>query len=185
MDETLWWIMEIVGPVILLIVLIWLVMRRALQPQQPTNRPRQVRATSTARKSSGGARGLTTSERDRPPAVVQQLVRSARAGSRAVTSSTCWSLRGAGRSALLVAATGAGKTLAGFLPTICELAEKPSRRPAHALRLAAEGAGGRRPAQPDRPDRGDGAADPRRDPHRRHAVRPQGAPAGEARRRCC
>jgi ATP-dependent Lhr-like helicase len=30
------------------------------------------------------------------------------------------------RSALLVAATGAGKTLAGFLPTICELAEQPS-----------------------------------------------------------
>ena len=30
-----------------------------------------------------------------------------------------------GRSALLVAATGAGKTLAGFLPTICELAQKP------------------------------------------------------------
>ena len=32
----------------------------------------------------------------------------------------------AGRSALLVAATGAGKTLAGFLPTICELVEQPS-----------------------------------------------------------
>ena len=32
----------------------------------------------------------------------------------------------AGRSALLVAATGAGKTLAGFLPTICELAEEPT-----------------------------------------------------------
>jgi ATP-dependent Lhr-like helicase len=31
-----------------------------------------------------------------------------------------------GRSALLVAATGAGKTLAGFLPTICDLAEQPS-----------------------------------------------------------
>ncbi len=30
------------------------------------------------------------------------------------------------RSALLVAATGAGKTLAGFLPTICKLAESPS-----------------------------------------------------------
>ena len=30
-----------------------------------------------------------------------------------------------GRSGLLVAATGAGKTLAGFLPTICELAEQP------------------------------------------------------------
>jgi ATP-dependent Lhr-like helicase len=31
-----------------------------------------------------------------------------------------------GRSGLLVAATGAGKTLAGFLPTICELADSPS-----------------------------------------------------------
>ena len=31
----------------------------------------------------------------------------------------------AGRSALLVAATGAGKTLAGFLPTLCELIEAP------------------------------------------------------------
>ena len=31
-----------------------------------------------------------------------------------------------GRSALLVAATGAGKTLAGFLPTICELADNPA-----------------------------------------------------------
>jgi len=31
-----------------------------------------------------------------------------------------------GRSALLVAATGAGKTLAGFLPTICELAQAPA-----------------------------------------------------------
>src|SRR5690349_24300891 len=30
------------------------------------------------------------------------------------------------RSGLLVAATGAGKTLAGFLPTICELAELDS-----------------------------------------------------------
>ena len=32
----------------------------------------------------------------------------------------------AGRHALLVAATGAGKTLAGFLPTICDLAETPA-----------------------------------------------------------
>nr|MBA3729308.1 DEAD/DEAH box helicase [Sphingomonas sp.] len=32
----------------------------------------------------------------------------------------------AGRSGLLVAATGAGKTLAGFLPTICELVEQPA-----------------------------------------------------------
>ncbi len=32
----------------------------------------------------------------------------------------------AGRHALLVAGTGAGKTLAGFLPTICDLAETPA-----------------------------------------------------------
>ncbi len=32
----------------------------------------------------------------------------------------------AGNSALLVAATGAGKTLAGFLPTICDLIEAPA-----------------------------------------------------------
>ncbi|WP_344708085.1 ligase-associated DNA damage response DEXH box helicase [Sphingomonas swuensis] len=32
----------------------------------------------------------------------------------------------AGRHALLVAGTGAGKTLAGFLPTICDLADKPA-----------------------------------------------------------
>jgi len=32
----------------------------------------------------------------------------------------------AGRSALLVAATGAGKTLAGFLPTLVELVERPA-----------------------------------------------------------
>ncbi|MEO6433246.1 MAG: ligase-associated DNA damage response DEXH box helicase [Sphingomicrobium sp.] len=31
-----------------------------------------------------------------------------------------------GESALLVAATGAGKTLAGFLPTLCDLAEDPA-----------------------------------------------------------
>jgi ATP-dependent Lhr-like helicase len=37
-----------------------------------------------------------------------------------------------GRSALLVAATGAGKTLAGFLPTICELAER-SKEGLHTL----------------------------------------------------
>ena len=38
---------------------------------------------------------------------------------------------GAGRHALLVAATGAGKTLAGFLPTLCELITDP-RAPAKA-----------------------------------------------------
>ena len=42
----------------------------------------------------------------------------------------------AGRSALLIAPTGAGKTLAGFLPSLVELSERfaaaPKRRP-HAL----------------------------------------------------
>jgi Lhr-like helicase len=38
---------------------------------------------------------------------------------------------GAGRHALLVAATGAGKTLAGFLPTLCELISE-TRAPAKA-----------------------------------------------------
>ena len=35
----------------------------------------------------------------------------------------------AGQSALLIAPTGAGKTLAGFLPSLVELAAAPSRRP--------------------------------------------------------
>ncbi|USI71792.1 ligase-associated DNA damage response DEXH box helicase [Sphingomonas morindae] len=39
----------------------------------------------------------------------------------------------AGRSALLVAPTGAGKTLAGFLPTLCELIEQGAGRGLHTL----------------------------------------------------
>jgi ATP-dependent helicase Lhr and Lhr-like helicase len=37
---------------------------------------------------------------------------------------------------LLIAPTGGGKTLAGFLPTLAELTRSPPR-PAHPLRLAA------------------------------------------------
>ena len=65
--------------------------------------------------------------------------------------------------ALLIAPTGGGKTLAGFLPSLIELAERPAPnappRRAHPLHLAAEGAGGRRRAQPDGADRRDGPAD--------------------------
>ncbi|MET3662883.1 ligase-associated DNA damage response DEXH box helicase [Aquamicrobium ahrensii] len=40
----------------------------------------------------------------------------------------------AGRSTLLIAPTGAGKTLAGFLPSLTELAGRPKRKPGEAHR---------------------------------------------------
>jgi ATP-dependent Lhr-like helicase len=50
-----------------------------------------------------------------------------------------------GRSALLIAPTGAGKTLAGFLPTLVELSpEKPASMPATASNLISTGRGIRR-----------------------------------------
>jgi ATP-dependent Lhr-like helicase len=39
-----------------------------------------------------------------------------------------------GRSVLLIAPTGAGKTLAGFLPTLVDLATRPKRKPGEAYR---------------------------------------------------
>ena len=91
----------------------------------------------------------------------------------------------AGRSTLLIAPTGAGKTLAGFLPSLVALharerQETPGRRARHphALYLAAEGARRRYRAQPrgaGRRDRPEGEA---RNPHRRHLRRQ--APASEA-----
>ncbi|MEX0404355.1 ligase-associated DNA damage response DEXH box helicase [Aquibium sp. LZ166] len=39
-----------------------------------------------------------------------------------------------GRSVLLIAPTGAGKTLAGFLPSLVDLAERPKRKPGEAFR---------------------------------------------------
>src|SRR5690349_19466809 len=41
----------------------------------------------------------------------------------------------AGRSALLIAPTGGGKTLAGFLPSLIELAQKP-RQGLHTLYIS-------------------------------------------------
>ena len=62
----------------------------------------------------------------------------AAAGGRARISSSCSRKARAGRSVLLVAPTGAGKTLAGFLPTLVDLAQpKP-------LPLAGRGRGGGR-----------------------------------------
>ena len=40
----------------------------------------------------------------------------------------------AGKSVLLIAPTGAGKTLAGFLPSLTDLAERPKRKPGEAHR---------------------------------------------------
>ncbi|TJW76744.1 MAG: DEAD/DEAH box helicase, partial [Mesorhizobium sp.] len=40
----------------------------------------------------------------------------------------------AGQSVLLIAPTGAGKTLAGFLPSLTELAKRPRRKPGEAHR---------------------------------------------------
>jgi ATP-dependent Lhr-like helicase len=61
------------------------------------------------------------------------------------------------RSTLLIAPTGAGKTLAGFLPSLVALSESKRARGERAihtlLHLAAQGAGGRRPAQPADPPR--------------------------------
>jgi len=40
----------------------------------------------------------------------------------------------AGKSVLLIAPTGAGKTLAGFLPSLVDLAQRPNRKPGEAFR---------------------------------------------------
>ena len=93
------------------------------------------------------------------------------------------------RSTLLIAPTGAGKTLAGFLPSLVALSRRRAARrgPAHPhpLHLAAQGAGGRRRAQPAGPVREMGLPDPRRDAHRRHLRLAQGAPAQRARPTSC
>ena len=105
----------------------------------------------------------------------------------------------AGHSVLLIAPTGGGKTLAGFLPSLVELSEAtgcrtlrerdrkevdlarpwraPGGRPAYALHIAAEGARRRYCAQSRTAARRNEFADPYRDADRRHAGLEAPAPA--------
>ena len=83
--------------------------------------------------------------------------------------------RAADPATLLIAPTGGGKTLAGFLPEPGRARPRAAARPAHPLRLAAEGARRRHPPQPRRAARRDGPRGPRRGPHRRHR-RPRARP---------
>ena len=90
------------------------------------------------------------------PAAFARLVRRARLAAARASAGAAARRPRPGRSTLLIAPTGAGKTLAGFLPSLVELHERAEatpgarRRHAHALHLAAEGARRRHRAQPRR-----------------------------------
>ena len=78
-----------------------------------------------------------------------------------------------GPDALLIAPTGGGKTLGGFLPSLVELHEAGSSGRLHTLYVSPLKALATDIApQPDPAGRGDGAAGADRDPHRRHAAEP-------------
>ncbi|MFL6829962.1 MAG: DEAD/DEAH box helicase, partial [Sphingomicrobium sp.] len=77
------------------------------------------------RRRRAGARGPTPLRSSALPLLVERWFQSKGWQPRRHQLEMLEVARG-GRSALLVAATGAGKTLAGFLPTICELAEQPT-----------------------------------------------------------
>ena len=123
MDKLNWWIMDIVGPAILLIVLIWLVMRRRSTGKAEPHRAGDARPLRRGR--AAPARGDRRALSDALPPVVQRWF-EAKGWRPRRHQLEMLELARRGRSALLVAATGAGKTLAGFLPTICELAEQPA-----------------------------------------------------------
>ena len=61
-----------------------------------------------------------------PARAVRRVVRARAGGRRGRISSRCLQKARAGRSTLLIAPTGAGKTLAGFLPTLTALHERPA-----------------------------------------------------------
>ena len=116
------WVMEIIAPVILLIVLIWLV------HAEPSNRFQEPHRSGHSRGLSRGgnppARGNRRPLSALPPVVDRWF--EAKGWHPRRHQLEMLELARRERSALLVAATGAGKTLAGFLPTICELAEGPT-----------------------------------------------------------
>ena len=90
-----------------------------------------------------------------------------------------------GRDALLIAPTGAGKTLAGFLPSLIDLSGRGSLERdfggLHTLYISPlEGAGRRYRTQSGNPGARDGARHTLRDPDRRHAPRQTHAPAQTA-----
>jgi Lhr-like helicase len=104
------------------------------------------------------------------------------------------------RSALLIAPTGAGKTLAGFLPTLVELSGQRDRAPRrtestgsdvkrtgglHTLYISPLKALAVDIARNLEPHHGDGPADQGRDPHRRHAASRVGSASGVIRRTSC
>ena len=118
--------LTIVGPIVLLLVFIWVVMRSRGRAGEASNEVTE-HATEANYEAEDRARDegrKATSERPRFPSR-RGLVRRARLGAApppardarpAATADTpCWS-----------PPPGAGKTLAGFLPTICDLAENPA-----------------------------------------------------------
>ena len=140
----------------------------------------RARATSMRKKRRCAARGLTTAERrSGTPTRNPELVCRPRMGAAAPPARHA--APRAGREKRLAGRRDRLRQDACGLPSDhFGIGRAADRGAPHPLHLAAEGAGGRRSAQPHRPDRGDGSPYPRRDAHRRHAVRQEGTAAGPA-----
>ena len=91
-----------------------------------------------------------------------------------------------GRDALLIAPTGGGKTLGGFLPSLVELHERGSTGRLHTLYVSPLKALTTDIARNlTGPVAGDGSGRADRDAHRRHAAEPSRNGSGPIRRTCC
>ncbi len=129
MDETVLGMMKIVGPIILLVVRVWAV--TASPRGKSEARAASVTERATQRDEYAEDRGARREENDAehepvlPSASPEQWF-AARGWEPRRHQLDMLRLARAGPSALLVAATGAGKTLAGFLPTIADLIEQPT-----------------------------------------------------------